>query len=135
MKYQNFMAPFCGWVSTVSRLEPLRRGILLFTTKFPEIPGTHIIDLGKMKGWVDLRVTQWFWTWYPWTFRRRPWSSSVRPVYVLCLGVSRASFLDLQNILFETFQSFLNILTVVIWSYCVAALKVARRKIKHSQRQ
>ena len=23
---------------------------LLFATKFPEIPGTHLIDLGRMKG-------------------------------------------------------------------------------------
>ena len=29
---------------------PLRRDTLLFTTKFPEIPGTHFIDLGRMKG-------------------------------------------------------------------------------------
>ena len=34
------MAPFYGWGSTASRLEPLREGSLLFTTKFPEIPGT-----------------------------------------------------------------------------------------------
>ena len=47
---KNFMAPFYGWGSTVSRLEPLRGGSLLFTTKFPEIPGTHFIDLGRMKG-------------------------------------------------------------------------------------
>ena len=30
------MAPFYGWGSTASRLEPLRGGSLLFTTKFPE---------------------------------------------------------------------------------------------------
>ena len=30
------MAPFYGWDSTASRLEPLRGGSLLFTTKFPE---------------------------------------------------------------------------------------------------
>ena len=35
------MAPFCGWGSTASRREPLRGGSLLFTAKFPEIPGTH----------------------------------------------------------------------------------------------
>ena len=29
--------------------EPLPGGSLLFTTKFPEIPGTHLIDLGRMK--------------------------------------------------------------------------------------
>ena len=28
------MAPFYGWGSTTSRLEPLRGGSLLFTTKF-----------------------------------------------------------------------------------------------------
>ena len=44
------MAPFPGWGSTASRLEPLRGGGLLFTTKFPEIPGTHFIKLGTMKG-------------------------------------------------------------------------------------
>ena len=45
------MAPFYGWGSTASRLEPLQEGSLLFTIKFPEIPGTHFINLGKMKGW------------------------------------------------------------------------------------
>ena len=44
------MAPFCGWGSTASRLEPLRGSSLLFAIKFPEIPGTHFIDLGRMKG-------------------------------------------------------------------------------------
>ena len=44
------MAPFYGWGSTASRLEPLRRGSLLFTTKSPEILDTHFNDLGKMKG-------------------------------------------------------------------------------------
>ena len=44
------MAPFYGWDSTASRLELLRGGSLLFTTKFPEIPGTQFIDLERMKG-------------------------------------------------------------------------------------
>ena len=44
------MTPFYEWGSTVSRLEPLRGGSLLFTTKFPETPGTHFIDLGRIKG-------------------------------------------------------------------------------------
>ena len=47
---KNFMAPFYGWGSIASRLELLRGGSSLFTTKFPEIPGTHFIDLGRMKG-------------------------------------------------------------------------------------
>ena len=49
-KKKNFMAPFYAWGSTASRLQPLRGGSLLFTTRFPEIPGTHFIDLGRMKG-------------------------------------------------------------------------------------
>ena len=44
------MAPFDGWGSTASRLKPLQGGSLLFATKSPEIPGTHFIDLGSMKG-------------------------------------------------------------------------------------
>ena len=31
-------------------MEPLQGSGLLFPTKFPEIPGTHFIDLGKLKG-------------------------------------------------------------------------------------
>ena len=44
------MAPFYGWGLTTSRVEPLQRRSLLFTTNFPEIPGTHFINLGRMKG-------------------------------------------------------------------------------------
>ena len=44
------MAPFYGWGSTASRLQPFRGGSLLFTIQFPEIPGTHFIDLRWMKG-------------------------------------------------------------------------------------
>ena len=55
---KNFMTPFYGWGSTAARLEPLQGGSLLFTTKFQEIPGTHFIDLRRMKGWVDLGANQ-----------------------------------------------------------------------------
>ena len=44
------MAPFYGWGSTASRLQPLRGGSLLFTIQFPELSGAHFIDLGRMKG-------------------------------------------------------------------------------------
>ena len=44
------MAPFYGWSLTASRLEPLQGGNLLSTTKFPDIPGTHFINLERMKG-------------------------------------------------------------------------------------
>ena len=37
-----------------------------FTIHFPEIPDTHVIDVGKVKGWVDLGAIQWFWTRGPW---------------------------------------------------------------------
>ena len=33
-------------------VEQLRGNSLLFTTKFPEIPGTHFIDLRRMKGHI-----------------------------------------------------------------------------------
>ena len=61
------MASFYGWGSTASRLEPLWGGSLLFTTKFPEISGTHFVGLGRMKGWVDLgaiRMGFWMWSFY-----------------------------------------------------------------------
>ena len=44
------MAPFYGWGSTASRLQPLRGGNLLFTIQLPELSGTQFIDLGRMKG-------------------------------------------------------------------------------------
>ena len=47
---KNFMTPFCGWGSTVSRQQPLPADSLLFTTKLPESPGTHLIVHGMMKG-------------------------------------------------------------------------------------
>ena len=57
------MSPFYGWGSTVSRLEPLRGGSLLFTTKFPEISGTHFTDLVRilqdLKRLVDKLDSTW----------------------------------------------------------------------------
>ena len=49
-KKKNFMAPFYGSSSTASRLQPLQGGSLLFTIQFPEIPGTHFINLRRTKG-------------------------------------------------------------------------------------
>ena len=46
--------------------EPFQGGGLLFTTKFPDSPDTHLIDFGRMKDWFDLGATQWFWTQNPW---------------------------------------------------------------------
>ena len=33
---------------------------LLFTTLSPGVSGTHFIDLGRMKGWVDVGATNGF---------------------------------------------------------------------------
>ena len=45
------MAPFYAWGSTASRLQRhFEEAVLPLTTKFPEIPDTHLIDLGRMKG-------------------------------------------------------------------------------------
>ena len=54
------MAPFYGWGSTSSRLEPLQGGSLLLTTKFPEIPGTHCIDLRRMNAESTLELPSGF---------------------------------------------------------------------------
>ena len=40
--------------------EALRGDSLLFTIKFPEIPGTRLISFGRMKGRVDLGAAQLF---------------------------------------------------------------------------
>ena len=47
---ETFLAPFYGWGSTASRVQPLQGDSLLFTAKFSEIPGTHFINLRRMKG-------------------------------------------------------------------------------------
>ena len=47
---KKIMAPFYGWGLTASQQEPLQGSSLLFITKFPEIPGTHFIKLGRVKG-------------------------------------------------------------------------------------
>ena len=44
------MAPFYGWGSTAKAAKPLRGESLLFTTTFSGIPGTHLTNLGRMKG-------------------------------------------------------------------------------------
>ena len=49
--FLNFMAPFYGWGSTASRLMSHYEEVIhVLPHIFPEIPGTHLIDLRKMKG-------------------------------------------------------------------------------------
>ena len=52
------MVPFHGSGSTTSGLKSYWEEVV--TTTIPEVPGTHLIDLGKMKGLVELGGTQWF---------------------------------------------------------------------------
>ena len=41
---------FYGWGSTASRLQShFEEAVYFYNTKFPEIPGTNLIDLGRMK--------------------------------------------------------------------------------------
>ena len=58
---KNFMTPFFmdGVQLPQGYSHLLQGGSLLFTIQFPEIP-THFIDLGRMKGRVDLGATQRF---------------------------------------------------------------------------
>ena len=57
---------FYGWGSTVSRLQPLQGGSLLFTIQFPEIPGTHFINLGSPRvhnnSTITMAVLSWNWS-------------------------------------------------------------------------
>ena len=48
---KKLYCPFLWMGFNCSKATELLRGSsLLFTTKFPEIPGTHFINLGRMKG-------------------------------------------------------------------------------------
>ena len=78
-KVKNHMVLFYEWGSTCSRLEPLQRGSLPFTTKFSEIPGTHFISLGKMsQPWS-----------HPVVLNTRPldWKSSTLTTRALCVCI------------------------------------------------
>ena len=48
---KNFTAPFL-WMgfNCLKATEPLRGDSLLFTIQFSGVPGTQLIDLGRMKG-------------------------------------------------------------------------------------
>ena len=56
------MASFFGWGSAASRLLSHYEEAVYFLSvaKFSEIPGTHLINLGRIKARVNLEATQWF---------------------------------------------------------------------------
>ena len=51
------MVPFYGWGSFASRVQSHYKEAV-YTTKFPEIPGTHLIELRRMKPRVNPGATQ-----------------------------------------------------------------------------
>ena len=65
--FKKIYGPFL-WMgfNCLKTKERLWRESLLFTTKPLEIPGTELINLRGMKGWVNLGATQWFLTQNPW---------------------------------------------------------------------
>ena len=56
----RFLIAFYRWGSTnyLKATESLQGSSLVFTTKFLEIPGAHLINLRSMKGRVDLGAAQ-----------------------------------------------------------------------------
>ena len=56
--------------------EHYEEAVCFLPLKFPDIPGTHLINLRRMKFLVDLGATKWFWSWFPWIENPAPWESS-----------------------------------------------------------
>ena len=50
-----------GRFNFLKTTEPLWGECLLFTTQFPGVPDTTLIDFERVEGWVDLGATQWLW--------------------------------------------------------------------------
>ena len=59
-KLKNFLGSF-EWMrfNCFKATVPLRGDCLLFSTKSPGVSGSYWIDLGRMKGWVELGATLW----------------------------------------------------------------------------
>lgn len=47
---------FIDWIQLSQVREPLPRDILIFGSKFLDIPGTHFIDFRKIKNWLNLEA-------------------------------------------------------------------------------
>lgn len=54
------MTTFYGWGSTDSRLQSHYEDNLFSSTKYLKGPGTYLIDLGWIRGRIELGATQWF---------------------------------------------------------------------------
>ena len=60
--------------------EPRRGANSLFTTKFLKIPGNHLINLGRLKGWDNPGATKWFWTRGFWIKNPVPYQWVINPL-------------------------------------------------------
>ena len=57
---KNFIVSFL-WTgpNCLKASEPQRGDSLSFTTRYPDVPVTHLINIGRMKGWVEFRAIEW----------------------------------------------------------------------------
>ena len=53
-------------VLALKAIEELQGDSLRLISESPGVPGTHLIDLRRMKDWDDPGATLWFWTFGPW---------------------------------------------------------------------
>ena len=59
-----------GWGSTAPMLEPLRGGSLLFTTKLPEIPGTHFYSIPRTQSLLMITEFKWINVYSSWSHQK-----------------------------------------------------------------
>ena len=100
------MAPFYGRGLTVLRLQSHYEETVYFLISSPGVSSTHLINLRRMKYWVDLAATQRFWT-------RDPWIGNPIPYHKV-----NAAFIwhRISLILNKIFQG-LRISIILIWQF------------------
>ena len=80
------MVPFYEWGSTASRLVPLRGGSLLFTTKFPNIYGTHFMDLTSLCfNYLKNKMVRAFY----YMLKVFLWASKISKICLLAVGLGK----------------------------------------------
>ena len=57
--YVKFYSLWMGF-NCLTTTEHYEEAVYFLLLKFPDIPGTHLINLGRMKFLVDLGATKWF---------------------------------------------------------------------------
>ena len=86
------MYSFYGWGSTTSRLESLRGGSLLFTTKFPDTPVTHMQQNQKKILFSSFIVSHF--SYYPliWMFCSKKSTKKINAVHERSLQIIRNDY-------------------------------------------